>query len=378
MEHHQWSLLRAGLVQRARTLNAFLQDVYGERAVVADGVLPAWVVNAAPGLRPAGVLARRQPVRAHVCGMDLVHDGADDWYVLEDNLRVPSGIGYAVQNRRLSESVMPELPRPREVLAVDGVARSLRETLEEAAPPAAADRSPSIVLLSTGPTDSAWFEHHMLAEEMGVPVAHCTELVVIDDEVELHRDGVRTRVDVLYLRMDEDALVHAIGSDGRPLGASLLAAVDRGTLALANAPGNGVADDKAVYAYVGALTEYYLGEQPLLATIPTYLCGDPDQREHVLKHLAELVVKPVDGYGGEGVLIGPHATPDELAATRAAGAGHAAPLDRPGPRAAVDPSRASTATPWCPATSTCGRSSSPASGCRWPPSPSPASLPRAA
>lgn len=198
---------------------------------------------------------------------------------------------------------------------MDGVARSLRETLEAAAPPAAADRGPSVVLLSSGPTDSAWFEHRMLAEEMGIPVALTTELIVVDGQVSLHREGMHTGVDVLYLRIGEETLVHALGGDGRPLGASLLEAVDRGTLALANAPGNGVGDDKAVYAYVAAMTEYYLGERPLLASVPTYLCGDPEQREHVLAHLGQLVVKPVDGYGGEGVLIGPHATAEQLAAT---------------------------------------------------------------
>ncbi|MCU1352193.1 MAG: Carboxylate-amine ligase, partial [Acidimicrobiales bacterium] len=175
----QWALLRAGLVQRARALDLFLHDVYGERAAVHDGVIPAWVVDGSPGLRPIGALMRRQPVRAHVCGMDLVHDGTD-WRVLEDNLRIPSGIGYGVQNRRLMESVMGEIPSPRGVLAVDGVGRALRETLEAAAPPAAADRAPAVALLSTGVTDSAWFEHRMLAEEMGIPVVLPNELIVSD------------------------------------------------------------------------------------------------------------------------------------------------------------------------------------------------------
>jgi carboxylate-amine ligase len=309
-----WTRLKAGLTQRVRVLDAFLHDVYGERVALRDGVVPEWVVDGAPGLRATGVLARRQPVRAHVAGVDLVSDGTD-WYVLEDNLRVPSGMGYAIQNRRLTETVIPELSKPSTVLAVDGVARSLRETLEAAAPPAAADRGPSLVLLSSGPSDAAWFEHRMLAEEMGVPVALPTDLAVRDDEVVLHRDGGRSRVDVLYLRIDEETLLHATGHDGRPLGAPLLAAIDRGTLAVANAPGNGVADDKALYAYVGALTEYYLGERPLLSAVPTYLCGDPDHREHVLSRMGELVVKPVDGYGGQGVLIGPRATDEQIEAT---------------------------------------------------------------
>lgn len=311
----KWSQLSAGLVQRARALDAFLHDVYGERAVVADGIIPSWVVDAAPGLQSSGVLARRQPVRAHVAGTDLVYDGSGTWFVLEDNLRVPSGMGYAVQNRRLGDGVMPELPKPPGVLAADGAVGALRETLEEAAPPATGDRGPQVVVLSSGPGDSAWFEHNMLAEEMGIPVAQCGELAVTDGEVRLHRHGLRTRVDVLYLRIGEETLLHAVGADGRPLSAALLAAVDAGTLALANAPGNGVADDKAVYAFVGDLIEYYLGERPLLATVPTYLCGEPEQCRHVLARMDELVVKPVDGYGGEGVLIGPRATAEQIAAT---------------------------------------------------------------
>ena len=309
----QWTPLCAGLVQRAQALDAFLHDVYTERAAVHDGVIPAWVVDGSPGLRATGALMTRQAVRAHVCGMDLVHDD-HGWKVLEDNLRIPSGLGYAMQNRRLMESVMGELTSPTEVTAVDGAAQLLRETLEAAAPEAA-DHPPSVVLLSTGPTDPAWFEHRMLADEMGIPVAQSTDLIITDGEVELHRDGARTPVDVLYLRIEEETLLHATGGDGRPLGAALLDAADSGTVALANAPGNGVGDDKAVYTYVGAFVEYYLGEQQLLPDVPTYLCGEPEQLNHVLPRLAELVVKPVDGYGGQGVMIGPDATEDQLGAT---------------------------------------------------------------
>jgi glutamate---cysteine ligase / carboxylate-amine ligase len=310
-----WARLRAGLAQRATALDAFLHDVYGERAVVADGVIPAWVVEAAPGLRSVGAILRRQAVRAHVCGMDLVRDAAGTWYLLEDNLRVPSGLGYAVQNRRLSAAVMPDLPRPDGLLDVEEVPALLRATLESAALPAAPD-TPTVVILSEGPESAAWFEHRMLGEEMGVPVAVSTEILVDDATVHLLRDGRRRAVDVLYLRIDEEALLHAAGADGRPLGSSLRAAVDAGRVALANAPGNGVGDDKAVCAFVARLVEYYLGEPALLGGVPTYLCADPDQRALVLSRLDRLVLKPVDGYGGEGVLIGPLAGEKEIAATR--------------------------------------------------------------
>jgi len=307
-----WADLRAGLVQRADALDAFLHDVYGERAAVRDGVIPGWVVEGSPGLRPTGVLMRRQAVRAHVSGMDLVRNGAGEWSVLEDNLRVPSGIGYAMQNRRLTENVLPELVLPRQVVGTEGVARMLRETLEAAAPPAAADRGPVVAVISDGPTDSAWFEHSMLAEEMGVLAVQPRELVVTDGAVFAYRSGVRTRLDVLYLRVGEDTLLHSPGADGVPLAPTLVAAVDAGTVGLANGLGNGIGDDKAIYAYVGAFIAYYLGEEQLLADVPTYLCGVPEQCEQALGRMAELVFKPVDGYGGEGVLIGPHASQEEL------------------------------------------------------------------
>lgn len=305
-----WTRLSAGLIQRAKALDAFLRDVYDEREIVADGVIPSWVIDGAPGLLPLAALID-QPVRAHIAGMDLVHDAAGTWNVLEDNLRVPSGLGYAVANRRLSETIWPDLERPEEVMDVEGVPAMLRDILTEAAPPAASSH-PSIVLLSQGPADSAWFEHQMLADEMDIPVVRTGDLIVRDRVVYLRRRGSRRRVDVIYLRMDEDQLVHASGADGRPLGPSLLSAVASGTVTFANAPGNGIGDDKALYAFVPDMIDYYLGEAPLLDHVPTYLCGDEEHRAEVLDRLGELVIKPVDGYGGEGVLIGPMAKDEQI------------------------------------------------------------------
>ncbi|GIJ50708.1 hypothetical protein Val02_75940 [Virgisporangium aliadipatigenens] len=310
----EWKSLQAGLIQRARALDAFLRDVYGERHVVRDGVLPAWVVDTAPGLKPTGALMPRTGVRAHVAGMDLVRDHSG-WHVLEDNLRVPSGIGYALQNRRLSRSVLPELPVPPGLLDPESAPKLLRQALLDAAPPKAQD-APRLAVLSAGPSDSAWFEHQLLAEEMGVPVVRSTDLLVDDRIVYLHKGGSRKRIDVLYLRVDEDHLLHAPGADGAPLGQALLAAGWAGTVTLANALGNGVGDDKAIYAYVDRFIGYYLGEQPLLNSVPTYLCGVPEQRAEVLDRLDQLVCKPVDGYGGDRVVIGPSADEPELHALR--------------------------------------------------------------
>ena len=310
-----WRELKVGLIQRVRALDAFVNDVYADRAVVADGIIPAWVIDGSPELRPSGALVHRPGVRAQVAGVDLVRDGDGLWCVLEDNLRVPSGIGYAMQNRRLTESVLPELPRPGELLGIDEVPQLLLRALREAAGPAAGD-DPAVVVLSQGPEDSAWFEHRMLAEEMGVPLLRSTDLLVEDGRVHRLRDGHRSPVDVIYLRMGEDSLVHSPGADGMPLGPSLVAALHADTVVLANALGNGIGDDKAVYAYVPRLIEYYLGEKPLLADVQTYLCGIPEQRAEVLSRLDSLVCKPVDGYGGDRIVIGPHATPEDLAAVR--------------------------------------------------------------
>ena len=305
-----WARLSSGLIQRSKALDAFLRDVYDERQIVADGVVPSWVIDGAPGLLPLAALID-QPVRAHIAGMDLVRDASGHWNVLEDNLRVPSGLGYAVANRRLSDTIWPDLPRPDGVMDVDDAPAMLRETLAEAAPPAASS-NPFLVLLSEGPNDSAWFEHQMLADEMDIPAVRTTDLIVADRHVYLRRRGARRRVDVIYLRMDDDELVHSSGADGRPLGPSLLSAVASGTVTLANAPGNGIGDDKALYAFVPQMIDYYLGEAPLLDHVPTYLCGDEDHRGAVLDRLDELVIKPVDGYGGEGVLIGPTARDEQI------------------------------------------------------------------
>jgi carboxylate-amine ligase len=278
-------------------------------------VIPDWVIDGSPELRPSGALAAGGAVRAQVAGVDLVRDADGTWCVLEDNLRVPSGIAYAMQNRRLTASVLPELPEPAGMLSVEGTPALLRQALREAARPAAGD-DPAVVVLSQGPDDSAWFEHRMLAEEMGVPLVRSTDLFVDSGRVYRLRDGKRYRVDVIYLRMGEDSLVHSPGADGMPLGSSLVTALHADTVVLANALGNGIGDDKAVYAYVPKLIEYYLGEKPLLADVPTYLCGIAEQRAEVLGRLDELVCKPVDGYGGDRIVIGPHASAQDLAAVR--------------------------------------------------------------
>jgi carboxylate-amine ligase len=313
----EWEPLAGGLAQRVRALEAFLHDVYGELAIVDAGIVPAAVVEGAPGLHRAGRSVPADAVRVTVAGIDLVRDDADSWFVLEDNLRVPSGIGYGLTSRRLIRSVMPDLEPPEGVVEVDGVPRMLLSALRSAMHP---DRPGAdfVALLTAGPHDSAYYEHRLLAEQMDVPLVTPRDLQVTDEGVHVVGPGGRERVTALYRRVDEVELLEARGADQRPIGRALVAAVDRGTVTMGNALGNGVADDKLVYAYVPRMIEHYLGEEPLLASVPTYPCVDAEAREQVLDRVAELVLKPVDGYGGRGIVIGPQASRAELAEVSAA------------------------------------------------------------
>jgi carboxylate-amine ligase len=312
-----WSRLQGGTAQRARALDAFVADVYDQAAILRDGILPPALVTGSPGYRAAGKAPPAKQRRIQVSGFDIVRDGEGRWLVLEDNVRVPSGIAYAIENRRLMRRAFPELIRLADLLDPEEAPQLLRRALEESAPPKASKGTPAIVLLGSGPDDSAYFEHRMLAEALGVPAVISTDLLVEDNVVWHLTENRRQRVDVVYLRMD-DQLEERAGADGQPLGPKLVGAVGAGTVTLANALGNGVADDKAVYDYVPKLIEYYLGEHPLLEQVRTYHCADPEQKTEVLARLDQLVVKPIDGYGGMGVLIGPRATEQELAETRAA------------------------------------------------------------
>jgi glutamate---cysteine ligase / carboxylate-amine ligase len=306
----EWHQLVVGLGQRARALNAFLRDIYSEQAIVNDGVIGLHALDRAPGFRSTGRLPC-SPVRAHISGTDVVCDRAGNWMVLEDNLRIPSGTAYAVVNRRLLSKHLPELDRPADTGDVDEVPRLLLDTLRAAAPPEAADEV-TVALLSAGWDDSAWFEHTFLAEEMGIPLVQSSDLSVHGGRLLRHIGSGTYAIDVLYARMDEDMLLSSTGYDGAPLRSGLLEAVAGGTLTIANSLGNGVADDKAIYAYVPAMIEYYLGEAPALAQVSTWVCAEREQRDYVLDNIGGLVTKPIDGLGGSGVVIGPEASNEIL------------------------------------------------------------------
>jgi glutamate---cysteine ligase / carboxylate-amine ligase len=304
---HEWEQLTLGLAQRARALEMFLRDVYADGEVVSDGVVPAAMVYDSPGWRNEALSLPKGSVRAAVLGFDLVRDDIGTWRVLEDNARVPSGVGYALAIREMIDAVMPDLPRPSGLLPAHTAPGLLRRALCFGTTVA----DPVLALLSDGATSSAWFEHRLLAQRAGLLLVQPGELAASGGVITVQG----RRVDVLYLRLDVE-LADLLDPAGRPIGAAIVEAAARGAVRLANAPGNGVADDKAMYCYVPDLIAYYLSERPLLEAVPTYQCRDPHECVSVLDRVGELVTKPVDGFGGGGVLIGPHATPAELAGRR--------------------------------------------------------------
>jgi uncharacterized circularly permuted ATP-grasp superfamily protein len=310
----EWAQLAAGLGQRVRALNRFLADAYGERRIVEAGVVPARVIDGCEGYEP---LMRGVPVpgaiHAHVAGLDVVRGPDGGFAVLEDNLRTPSGMAYAGAAR---EAVLARIPaRAGQPRPLGGAVVGLGEALRGAAPDGRDD--PSVVLLSDGWANSAWYEHAALAWRLGLPVVTLRDLEVADGRLWQRGESGRRPVDVVYRRTDVDRLTEPDGSP-TALGEALLEPLRSGRLGVVNAFGNGVADDKLVQAYVEAMVRFYLREEPLLPSVATYDLGDPECREEALARLGELVVKPRDGYGGHGVLIGPRANAAALEQAAAA------------------------------------------------------------
>ena len=308
----EWQHLESGLTQRIGALNRFLADVYSEGRIIADGVIPADVVRGCPQYRieMRGVSVPHNTWVA-VCGTDLIrtHDG---FLVLEDNLRVPSGVSYMIANRKVVKTSLRRLYRSCRVREVEHYGQVLLETMRDLAPDGRTD--PCIVLLSPGVYNSAFYEHLFLAQEIGAQLVEGRDLLVNDGFVYMRTTKGLRRVDVIYRRVDDDFLDPLIFRPDSLLGVpGLLHAYKLGNVALANAPGTGVADDKSVYAYVPDMIRYYLGEEPLLPNVETHLCRRPEDLEYTLDNLEHLVVKRVGEAGGYGMLIGPHATPQERA-----------------------------------------------------------------
>jgi len=312
----EWARIEAGIVQRLQVINLFLADLYGAQHVLRDGIVPTDLVVCSPAFcREMAGVAVPGGVWAHVAGIDLFQDETGRFLVLEDNVRVPSGVSYVLENRRISERVVPDLLRGLGVRNVDHYPQLLFSALRSFAPTEAC----TVALLTPGLYNSAYFEHGFLATEMGIELVEGPDLVVSQDVLYMKTtDGLR-RVDVLYRRIDEGFLDPVVFRPDSLLGVpGLMHAYRAGNVVLANAPGTGVADDKAMYAYLPRLMRYYLDQEPLLDQVPTYLCRDPKDRAYVLEHLHELVLKPTDGSGGYGIVVGPQASAAELDRARQA------------------------------------------------------------
>ncbi len=315
----EWATVEAGLIQRVTVLNRFLDDLYtGERAAIRDGIVPWWLVSSSDGFcREAAGITVPHAARCLVAGVDIVRDGNGDYCVLEDNLRNPSGISYVLENRQAMTRVLPKVFANHRVRPVDHYGLSLLHALQSVAPPSSGD-DPTVVVLTPGVYNSAYFEHAFLARQMGVELVEGRDLVVDDHVVAMRTTQGMQRVDVIYRRIDDDFLDPVPFRSDSSLGVpGLMAAARAQTVTIANSVGNGVADDKAVYAYVPELIRYYTGEEPILPNIRTYLLWDEGQRAAVLDRLDQLVIKPVAEAGGYGVVIGPKATDAELETCRA-------------------------------------------------------------
>ena len=312
IEAAEWDHIERGLRQRIQALNMFLADVYHEQRIVRDGVIPGDLILSATGYRKAcRGLNPPWGVWCHITGTDLVKDADGKLFVLEDNLRCPSGVSYVIGNRQVMKRTFPQVfgainPRP-----VEDYPGRLLDMLQFLGP---RDRPPTVALLTPGVHNSAYFEHSFLAQQMGVDLVTGSDLVVRDGWLQMRTTRGFRRVDVLYRRIDDDFLDPLAFRSDSLLGVPGLMDVYRaGRVALANAPGTGVADDKVIYAYVPQIIRYYLAEEPVLANVDTWMCWIPDQQKYVLEHMAELVIKTANDSGGYGVLIGPHATAATLA-----------------------------------------------------------------
>jgi uncharacterized circularly permuted ATP-grasp superfamily protein len=311
----EWEYLARGLTQRVLALNAFLYDVYHTRDIVRAGAVPATLVLHNDGFRAEMQdFAPPRRVYTHIAGIDIVRTGEREFYVLEDNCRVPSGVSYMLENREAMLRLLPELIGQHPVAPVSNYPEELCDVLRSVAPPHC-DGEPTIVVLTPGVFNSAYYEHSFLADEMGLELVEGIDLRVVDNVVYMRTTEGLKRVDVIYRRVDDDFLDPLTFRPDSMLGTpGLFNAYRAGNVTLANAVGAGIADDKSVYTFVPAMVRFYLGEEPILKNVPTYRCGDRADLGYVLDHLAELVVKETHGSGGYGMLVGPQATQAERAA----------------------------------------------------------------
>ncbi len=313
----EWAILRRGLEQRVKALNLYLNDIYGKREVLRAGIVPDDLVFQNPVFRPE-MNGQKVPhnIYLHVAGIDIVRVDADTFYVLEDNARTPSGVSYMLENREIMLRLFPELFSRHRVAPVDNYPDELLATLKSVAPETASG-DPTVVLLTPGVYNSAYYEHSFLADKLGVELVEGRDLFVKGGIVYMRTTQGPRRVDVIYRRIDDDFLDPLAFRPDSALGvAGLMSAYQAGNVTLANAVGTGIADDKAIYSYMPEVVKFYLGEEPILKNVPTWRCREADHLAYVLDHLEDLVVKEVHGSGGYGMLIGPTADKAQIAAFR--------------------------------------------------------------
>ena len=319
---HEWLEMEKGLAQRVTALNRFIHDVYHGQEIIKAGHVPAeQILNNAQFRREMMGVEVPGGIYSHISGIDIIRaanpDGSGSYYVLEDNLRVPSGVSYMLENRKMMMRLFPELFSQHRVAPVAHYPDLLLETLRSVAPPSV--NEPTVVVLTPGMHNSAYFEHAFLAQQMGIELVEGQDLFVRDNFVYMRTTQGPKRIDVIYRRVDDDFLDPKAFREDSTLGcAGLLGAYRAGNVTLSNAIGTGVADDKSIYPYVPKMIEFYLGEKPILHNVPTWMCRKPDDLKYVLANLGELVVKEVHGAGGYGMLIGPAATRAEIEDFRAA------------------------------------------------------------
>ena len=307
-----WITLEQGLLQRLEAIDRFLADIYGPQQILNDGVIPREDVESSSGWRPQ-MQGISLPLNrwCHISGLDLIRDGKGTWRVLEDNLRCPSGVAYFLENRRVMKRLFSGLFEGRAVQPIDDYPSHLLRTLQDLAP---WSDTPRVAILTPGVFNSAYFEHSYLAQEMGIHLVEGRDLVCEGGRVWMRSTNGLEPVDVIYRRIDDDFLDPTVFRKDSMLGVpGLIDVLRQGRVAIANAPGTGIADDKLIYAHVPAMIRYYLDEEPIIENVPTYLCARPDDQRYVLEHLEQLVVKSVAEAGGYGMLIGPQATRSELA-----------------------------------------------------------------
>ena len=304
----EWTVLEAGLKQRITALNLFIDDIYNDQKILNDGIIPRDLIESCPGyLKPMQGYNPPLGIWCHITGTDLVRSDDGKYYVLEDNLRCPSGVSYVLENRELMKRSFPEFFAQQRILAVEDYPSKLLSLLQSLSQ----SPRPRVVVLTPGVYNSAYFEHAFLAQQMGVELVEPEDLKVEGGEVKLHSTSGWVKVDVIYRRMDDVFLDPLVFRPDSILGVpGLIGAAKQGTVALVNTPGTGVADDKVIYAYVPKIIKYYLDQDAIIPNVPTFICLDEKDRAHVLANLDSLVVKAANESGGYGMLIGPHATPE--------------------------------------------------------------------